>query len=382
MARIRRFLSLLLAVSISATTYISILKWQPNKKNVWNEKLQSLYQDFPFFEPRPTTFESRKREWEHYSDMSKNKTKARRLPDVVGIGVKKCGTDAVISFLRHHPFMKVPDDVETFFFNHKYNKGLNYYRSLMPEVAEHELIMEKTPAYFDCPPVTLPNRLYRDIPHAKLILVVCDPVKRSFSDYAHERARYEISSKNRDVAEFETFDSYLDFYLDRVNRSTSLNTSTTLYNHMSNYYKDHAATLLTTGFYSVFLPRWTELFNSSRLMVISGEDILNNPGVQMERIQDFLGIPKLLREGDFVKNPSNGFFCVRPWWKNYNFTAETNSVAGWEENLSCLSKTKGRTRHKDGGMDANIKHVARLKALFEPFNEELYQMTGIDYNMM
>lgn len=345
----------------------------------WEGKLQALLRDtllFPF-PPKPLTLEERRKEWIYYSNLAKNKTKTRRLPDVIGIGVKKCGTDAVISFLSHHPFIKTPIDVESFFFNHKYGRGLKYYRTLMPKVADHELVMEKTPSYFDCPPITLPSRIHSDVPRAKLILVVCDPVKRSYSDYAHERARYKISKENRVVAKYDNFDSYLDDYLDKVNRSTSLNAKATLYNHFSNYYEDHAATLLTTGFYSVYLPRWTKLFNSSNLLILNGDQLLKNPGPQMELMQHFLKIPILLRAQDYVKSPVNGLFCVRPWWYDYDFNAEMNGLPGWEKNLICLSKTKGRTRFKNGSINATTKHLNGLKSLFKPFNEELLHMTGI-----
>lgn len=61
----------------------------------------------------------------------------------------------------------------------------------MPSASKHELIMEKTPVYFTSPIIDLPARIKKDLPNAKLILVLCDPVKRSYSDYTHEVLSYK-----------------------------------------------------------------------------------------------------------------------------------------------------------------------------------------------
>ena len=46
--------------------------------------------------------------------------------------------------------------------------------------------MEKTPDYFDSPPYDVPNRIASTLPGVKLLLIICDPTKRAFSDYIHE----------------------------------------------------------------------------------------------------------------------------------------------------------------------------------------------------
>ena len=56
----------------------------------------------------------------------------------------------------------------------------------MPEASGREIIMEKTPVYFNSPPLSIPEKIKNSVPNAKLILVVCDPVRRSLSDYIHE----------------------------------------------------------------------------------------------------------------------------------------------------------------------------------------------------
>ncbi|XP_077976439.1 heparan sulfate glucosamine 3-O-sulfotransferase 6-like [Styela clava] len=319
-------------------------------------------------------------EWNHYLKLSQSTKKTKRLPNIIGIGVKKCGTEAMITFIRQHPFIKTPNYKETFFFNEKYDKGLDYYKSQMPEVTDGELIMEKTPPYFNSPPESLPEIINKDVPNAKLILVLCDPVKRSYSDFIHEKIKPPNLST---VTQYNSFDDYLDVYIDRVKTSLDKNNNITLKNVMSSNKNDYATTLLTTGLYSIHLPRWINTFNSSNLLILNGEKMIEDPGHQVGRMQDFLGIPRLLQPGDFVRNSRNGLYCIRPWWNGYDFKAEFNNSPDWEKNLICLSETKkGRTRHKNGRVNATKKHIIELKNLYRSYNKELYKMLEINFEWL
>lgn len=55
---------------------------------------------------------------------------------------------------------------------------------MLPDAGDDELIVEKTPAYFVTMPYDLPYKIKKVMPNVKLILLLCDPVKRAFSDYA------------------------------------------------------------------------------------------------------------------------------------------------------------------------------------------------------
>ena len=60
-------------------------------------------------------------------DMTSSEARTRRLPDVIIIGVKKCGTRALLEFLRVHPDVRAPGP-EVHFFDRHYDKGLDWYR--------------------------------------------------------------------------------------------------------------------------------------------------------------------------------------------------------------------------------------------------------------
>ncbi|KAI1732318.1 sulfotransferase domain-containing protein [Ditylenchus destructor] len=66
----------------------------------------------------------------------------KRLPDAIIIGAKKCGTRAVLEFLRLNPFVKAPFP-EIHFFDKRYDKGLDWYREQMPETTMDQVTLEK-----------------------------------------------------------------------------------------------------------------------------------------------------------------------------------------------------------------------------------------------
>ena len=48
------------------------------------------------------------------------------------------------------------------------------------------MVSEKTPAYFNWPPAQIPIHVKKELPGVKIVVVLCDPVKRAISDFAHE----------------------------------------------------------------------------------------------------------------------------------------------------------------------------------------------------
>lgn len=56
----------------------------------------------------------------------------------------------------------------------------------MPIAEDSTLTVEKTPAYFTHPPYEIPHLIKKGVPDAKLILILCDPVKRVLSNFLQE----------------------------------------------------------------------------------------------------------------------------------------------------------------------------------------------------
>ncbi|XP_069510650.1 heparan sulfate glucosamine 3-O-sulfotransferase 3B1-like [Ambystoma mexicanum] len=254
---------------------------------------------------------------------------SRKLPQALIIGVKKGGTRALLEFLRVHPDIRAVG-AEPHFFDRNYEKGFAWYRDLMPRTLDGQITMEKTPSYF----VTkeAPARISAMAKDAKLIVVVRDPVTRAISDYT------QTLSKRPDIPTFEN--------LTFKNRTTGL--------------IDTSWSAIQIGIYAKHLENWLQYFPMSQILFVSGERLITDPSGELGRVQDFLGLKRIITDKHFYFNKTKGFPCLKK--------AEGSSKP------HCLGKTKGRTHPN---IDPEV--VQRLREFYRPFNLKFYQMTGHNF---
>ncbi|XP_072846513.1 heparan sulfate glucosamine 3-O-sulfotransferase 3B1 [Pogona vitticeps] len=258
-----------------------------------------------------------------------NGSGVKRLPQAVIIGVKKGGTRALLEFLRVHPDVRAVG-AEPHFFDRNYERGLTWYRELMPRTLDGQITMEKTPSYF----VTkeAPARISAMSKDTKLIVVVRDPVTRAISDYT------QTLSKKPDIPTFES--------LTFKNRTTGL--------------IDTSWSAIQIGIYAKHLENWLLYFPIGQILFVSGERLISDPAGELGRVQDFLGLKRIITDKHFYFNKTKGFPCLKK--------AEGSSKP------HCLGKTKGRTHPS-----IDQKVVQRLREFYRPFNMKFYQMTGHDF---
>ncbi|XP_077359818.1 heparan sulfate glucosamine 3-O-sulfotransferase 3B1-like [Festucalex cinctus] len=254
---------------------------------------------------------------------------AKKLPQALIVGVKKGGTRALLEFLRVHPDIRAVG-AEPHFFDRNYDNGLEWYRDLMPKTLEGQITMEKTPSYF----VTkeAPARISAMSRDTKLIVVVRDPVTRAISDYT------QTLSKKPDIPSFES--------LTFKNRTTGL--------------IDTSWSAIQIGIYAKHLDNWLQYFPMEQILFVSGERLINDPAGELGRVQDFLGLKRIITDKHFYFNQTKGFPCLKK--------AEGSSKP------HCLGKTKGRTHP-----DIRPEVVLRLRNFYRPFNMKFYQMTAHNF---
>ncbi|XP_034639502.1 heparan sulfate glucosamine 3-O-sulfotransferase 4 [Trachemys scripta elegans] len=296
----------------------------------------------------------------------------KRLPQALIIGVKKGGTRALLEAIRAHPDVRAVG-VEPHFFDRNYEKGLEWYslrvipikkrrppqsqppthtgraqaaanpcipeispaqrlqdRNVMPKTLDGQITMEKTPSYF----VTneAPKRIHSMAKDTKLIVVVRNPVTRAISDYT------QTLSKKPEIPTFEV--------LAFKNRTLGL--------------IDASWSAIRIGIYALHLENWLQYFPLSQILFVSGERLIIDPAGEMAKVQDFLGLKRIVTEKHFYFNKTKGFPCLKK--------PEDSSAP------RCLGKSKGRTHPK---IDPDVIH--RLRKFYKPFNVMFYQMTGQDF---
>lgn len=71
------------------------------------------------------------------------------------IGIRKCGTRALLEMLYLHPMIqKAAGEVHFFDRDENYLKGLEWYRKKMPQSFRGQITIEKSPSYFVTPEVS------------------------------------------------------------------------------------------------------------------------------------------------------------------------------------------------------------------------------------
>ncbi|XP_032896794.1 heparan sulfate glucosamine 3-O-sulfotransferase 4-like [Amblyraja radiata] len=254
----------------------------------------------------------------------------QRLPQAIIIGVKKGGTRALLEAIRVHPDVRAVG-VEPHFFDRHYDKGLEWYRNLMPKTLDGQLTMEKTPSYF----VTreAPKRIFSMAKVTKLVVVVRNPVTRAISDYT------QTLSKKPEIPTFEV--------LAFKNRTLGL--------------IDASWSAIRIGIYALHLENWLQFFPLSQIHFVSGERLIIDPAGEMGKVQDFLGLKRIVTDKHFYFNKTKGFPCLKK--------PEDSSLP------RCLGKSKGRTHPK---IDPDVIH--RLRKFYRPFNVMFHQITGEDFD--
>ncbi|XP_017284786.1 heparan sulfate glucosamine 3-O-sulfotransferase 4 [Kryptolebias marmoratus] len=253
----------------------------------------------------------------------------KKLPQAIIIGVKKGGTRALLEALRVHPDVRAVGN-EPHFFDRNYERGLDWYKDLMPSTLEGQITMEKTPSYF----VTnhAPKRIHSMAKDIKLIIVVRNPVTRAISDYT------QTLSKKPEIPTFEV--------LAFKNRTLGL--------------IDASWSALRIGIYALHLESWMQYFPLSQMHFVSGERLIVDPAGEMAKVQDFLGLKRIVTDKHFYFNKTKGFPCLKK--------PEDSSTP------RCLGKSKGRTHPK---IDPDV--IRRLHKFYKPFNMMFYQMTGQNF---
>ncbi|KAG7281325.1 hypothetical protein CRUP_023476 [Coryphaenoides rupestris] len=201
---------------------------------------------------------------------------------------------------------------------------------MMPKALDGQIVMEKTPRYFVT--AETPERVHAMSRDVKLIVVVRDPVTRAISDYT------QIISKTPHIPPFES--------LAFKNRTTGQ--------------IDSQWSPLWIGLYARHLERWLAWFPRRQIHLVSGETLISDPAGELARVQDFLGLQRIVTDKHFYFNKTKGFPCLKK--------PEGSSKP------HCLGQTKGRTH-------APIRPAAirRLRDFYRPHNQRFYRMVGQDF---
>jgi Sulfotransferase domain len=213
---------------------------------------------------------------------------AGMLPSFLIVGAQRCGTTSMVRALGQHPSMfNAILNQEVHFFDDSYGHGLQWYRSHFPlrayarfaarKAAAPPLAFESSPYYMFHP--LAPERIARDLPRVKLLVMLRDPAERAYSAHAHESFVGH---------ETEPFERALELEAERLDGESERIVAVPGYVSRSHHY--HAYRL--RGQYVDQLERLERLFGRERILVIDSAAFFEDPAPVYEAVLRFLGLPR------------------------------------------------------------------------------------------
>jgi tetratricopeptide (TPR) repeat protein len=208
-------------------------------------------------------------------------------PNFLIIGVAKCGTTALYNYISQHPQVLAAIEKEP-----------QYLSSLVPKITRikqqedwSELNSERDFYLAHFPPRPEGNQfitgeasisnwdpkvekiVYNWFPNIKLIAILRNPIKRAIS-------LYNYSIKHRKQSLQETINSELSFLQGIEDYGQVLDDDSI-----------RQPRHLGEGLYVYYLERWMKLFPKEQFLILTNEDLAQNPAGVMKQTFDFLALP-------------------------------------------------------------------------------------------
>ena len=118
------------------------------------------------------------------------------------LGQAKAGTSALFQYLSMHPSMVAPLIKEPHYWSQYYHLGADWYRSQFPCLSHDSKLFTGEGSVTSLVHPQAAGRVARDLPNAKLIVLLRDPVARAYSHYwMYRRLKIESQSFEDAIAE-------------------------------------------------------------------------------------------------------------------------------------------------------------------------------------
>lgn len=275
------------------------------------------------------------------------------IPTFLCIGVPRGGTTWLHETLKLHPDVAMSDlRKEIHFFDNHFDNGLAWYQRFFPQGADAERYRaagDVTPHYLysDC----APTNILATSPGMKLLLLLRDPVKRTFSHYT-----WRIQMDNYGG----TFDDFLRDYPNAISWSR---------------YADH-------------LPRYLGAFPRDQLRIMFNERMFADVPAALREVCEFIGVDAArlpVGAGEDRVNTTivprfgrmyRGGMRFAIWMNNRGFDKLTH-FAAHRLGLRRLLMTADKAKSKDKPRLSREQHIELYEQHFADSIESLETMLSV-----
>lgn len=209
------------------------------------------------------------------------------LPDFLILGPGACGTTSLMElYLRSNHNIYPSKNNEIFYFDNNHYKSINWYKIFFPSkflkfrrkiFGKKTLTCEATGNYIFHP--LAPIRIKKILPNAKFIVMMRNPVERSFSQYRRQikNGRQKLSFEDAIELEFKIFEKeFKKFQIDEHLSEPILPT----------------CSYIARSRYVESIERWLDLFPIDRFLFINSNEYFKDPIKIYHEILEFLNLPK------------------------------------------------------------------------------------------
>jgi hypothetical protein len=212
----------------------------------------------------------------------------RLRPGFLIVGAQRCGTTSLFKFLSQHPaVLPAVYHKGVHYFDTSYDRGIEWYLGHFPMARKAEAVREslgvpgitgESSPYYMFHPLA-PERIKRDLPDVRLLVLLRDPVERAYSAHTHEQAR---------GFEDQPFERALELEQERIAGQRERMLADPTYN--SPHFQHNA--YVTRGQYVEQLEHLESVFGRDRLHVVDSDEFFAEPRPAFDAVCDFLGLPR------------------------------------------------------------------------------------------
>ncbi|MGB3404819.1 MAG: tetratricopeptide repeat protein [Microcoleaceae cyanobacterium] len=202
-------------------------------------------------------------------------------PNFLIIGVMKCGTTALYDYIIQHPkvISSVVKEINTDGLAQKSQKfkiNRDYYLSFFPPIPENSdyITGEASPTYIHVS--NTPKLVSNYFPHAKIMVILRNPVKRLISQY------HFFVKKSKEMRSLEQI---LESEFKILSKEKDFHKITDEYARTNRWFLAH-------GLYVYFLEKWMSIIPKEQFLIVKSEDLSQSPATVMSQVFQFLDVPE------------------------------------------------------------------------------------------
>lgn len=269
----------------------------------------------------------------------------RALPSFFVIGPPRTGTTWLYEILRERTVLPTPTK-ETRFFDAHFHRGLDWYASHFPIPSTNSLVGEIAPTYFASAKAS--DRIANLLPEARVVCIFRNPVERILSLYKLKCAYGLIPW---------TFEQAM--------------------------VRDPE--MLESSRYASRLQAWQSALGRNQVMALVYEDLRNEPQRFLDRLVDFIGVPRFALKASEAQNLHSSEFMTYP--RSCRRTRNASSLADWckarrlDKLVAAVRNSPLRKLFLGGGPpfeELPLEIVVGLYELFRPEVERLEDLLDCD----